>query len=160
MQRPAAYHCHAHKASFFLHKPVGKNKVVTGGCSLQEELDSILAGVWLQLALLQSLKWWVRVSSCSGAAERPSWGLIPTCLHGWCMHEILRVTRWDSQALLWRRVGRVGLRAGSLSGVAGTCTRVKVSSGSNSARVSYLSSAKMLSLSQRLSGNGPMTVMR
>ena len=67
---------------------------ITSGCSNRPAVDAILAGLWLNLAVVGGFKWWERVSNGSNLADKPSRGLVPDCPREWQLWELEGVGRW------------------------------------------------------------------
>ena len=60
------------------------------------DVDPMLSGMWLQMAIRGGFKWFERVSSASNLADRPSRGLAPECPCGYRLREVVDVRRWGA----------------------------------------------------------------
>ena len=60
------------------------------------DVDPMLSGMWLQMAIRGGFKWFERVSSASNLADRPSRGLAPECPCGYRLREVVNVRRWGA----------------------------------------------------------------
>ena len=58
------------------------------------DVDPMLSGMWLQMAIRGGFKWFERVSPASNLADRPSRGLAPECPCGYRLREVVDVRRW------------------------------------------------------------------
>ena len=63
------------------------------GCNDAKDLPE---GLWLQMALRQSFKWWERVSSRFDVADLPRRGVPPEVPCTWVLREMEHVGRWGS----------------------------------------------------------------
>ena len=62
----------------------------------RNDVNGILEGLWLQMALRKAFKRWERVSSTSNVANLPSRGKSPEVPCTWDLREIEQVGRWDT----------------------------------------------------------------
>ena len=58
------------------------------------DVDPMLSGMWMQMAVRGGFKWFERVSSTSNVADKASRGFEPDCPCGWRLQEVRHVERW------------------------------------------------------------------